>query len=79
MWVFDGETQRFLAVNQAAIARYGYSAEEFLAMTIPEIRPTEESQRLHGGQASMDDVPVLGELWRHRTKEGTVIEVLVPA
>jgi PAS domain S-box-containing protein len=27
MYVYDRETFRFLAVNQAAIARYGYSAK----------------------------------------------------
>lgn len=34
MWVFDRETLRFLAVNDAAVSHYGYSREEFLAMTV---------------------------------------------
>ena len=38
MWVLDAETQRFLAVNDAAVARYGYSAEEFAALTIAVLR-----------------------------------------
>ena len=42
MWVFDRETLRFLAVNDAAIAHYGFSREEFLAMGIADIRPPEE-------------------------------------
>src|SRR5262249_11988479 len=33
MWVYDAETWRFLAVNDAAIDHYGYTREEFLAMT----------------------------------------------
>src|SRR5207253_7886121 len=33
IWVYDLETLAFLAVNRAAILNYGYSREEFLAMT----------------------------------------------
>ena len=40
MWVFDVETFRFLKVNNAAIRHYGYSREEFLSMSIKDIRPT---------------------------------------
>ena len=42
MWVYDSETLAFLAVNNAAIQQYGYSREEFLAMTIKDIRPSED-------------------------------------
>ena len=42
MWVFDLATLRFLDVNDAAVAHYGYSREEFLGMTILEIRPKSE-------------------------------------
>ncbi|HET9472237.1 MAG TPA: PAS domain S-box protein, partial [Usitatibacter sp.] len=76
MWVYDQETLRFLAVNDAAVERYGYSADEFLAMSILEIRPPEEIPRL------LEDVrrerPVLEEAagyWRHRRKDGEEIEV----
>src|SRR5207245_9127156 len=46
MWVYDPETLRFLAVNEAAVRHYGYSREEFLALTIRDIRPPEEHERL---------------------------------
>src|SRR5882724_9735961 len=42
MWVYDLETLAFLAVNEMAMRNYGYSVEEFLALTIKEIRPPEE-------------------------------------
>ncbi len=42
MWVYDVETLAFLDVNQAAVEHYGYSKEEFLSMTILEIRPPED-------------------------------------
>jgi PAS domain-containing protein len=42
MWVFDEETLRFLAVNNAAIEHYGYSREQFLSMSLLDIRPRED-------------------------------------
>ena len=42
MWVYDIATTRFLAVNRAAVQAYGYSAAEFLSMTIFDIRPEAE-------------------------------------
>ena len=42
LWVFDEETLRFLTVNAAAIDQYGYSREEFLAMTVMDIRHERE-------------------------------------
>ena len=53
MWVFDRETHRFLAVNDAAIQKYGYSPAEF-DMTIDDIRPPEttplSANHHHSGQ-----------------------------
>ena len=46
MWVYDSETLRFVEVNEAALAHYGYSSEEFLSMTILQIRPPEDEARL---------------------------------
>ena len=44
MWLYDPETYRFIQVNKAAIKHYGFSEEEFLNMTILEIRPEEDIQ-----------------------------------
>ncbi|RFZ83263.1 PAS domain S-box protein [Mucilaginibacter terrenus] len=42
MWLFDTETLRFLDVNEAAVRHYGYSTEEFLSMTIRQLRPVDK-------------------------------------
>src|SRR5213075_214136 len=42
MWIYDRETLAFLAVNDAAVEHYGYSHEEFLRMTVKDIRPPED-------------------------------------
>jgi len=44
MWLFDIETLRFLDVNEAAVRNYGYSKNEFLLMTIRDIRPAGQIQ-----------------------------------
>ena len=42
MWVYDVESLQFVNVNNSAIKHYGYSYEEFLSMTITDIRPAED-------------------------------------
>ena len=49
MWIFDMETLQFLAVNDAAIARYGYTEEEFRGMTLRDIRPVRRSRGAGAG------------------------------
>jgi PAS domain S-box-containing protein len=74
-WVFDRETLRFLAVNAAAVHKYGYSVDEFLAMTIKEIRPTEDIPGLLESVARLKDGKDSAGIWRHRLKDGTMIHV----
>lgn len=78
MWVFDEETLRFLEVNAAAVRLYGYSREEFLAMTVREIRPPAELPgflefRSQLTLAFMEfGAPTH---WTHRLKNGRDVEV----
>jgi len=74
MWVYDLETLRFLAVNDAAVARYGWSREEFLAMTLRDIRPLEDVTALERRIAELADGLDRAGTWRHRLKDGTLIE-----
>jgi PAS domain S-box-containing protein len=77
VWVHDYHTLRFLAVNQAAIEHYGYSREEFLNMTIKDIRPAEDIPKaLEFVEKARTGLAVSGE-WRHRRKNGSLIEVEV--
>lgn len=79
MWVYDPETFAFIAVNDAAVRQYGYSADEFLAMTIKTIRPQEDVPALIENVRQRDAGFQRGELWRHRKKDGTVIDVEIAA
>ncbi|AFZ16190.1 PAS domain S-box protein [Allocoleopsis franciscana] len=75
MWVNDLETLAIVAVNEAAINHYGYSREEFLAMTIADIRPAADIPALLENMANV--TPGLNKkgVWRHRKKDGSLIEV----
>lgn len=79
MWIFDNESLTFLAVNSAAIEKYGWSEREFLGMTIEDIRPVEELQRLRQYRSVAKHEPTPGPNhtfdWKHRTKSGEVMNV----
>lgn len=79
MWVFDHASKRMMAVNTAAVARYGYSREEFLRLTILDIRRTLQGQRLTEKQIDQDPIGLQGlrvtTRWQHVLKDGSLIEV----
>ena len=76
MWVYDVATLAFLAVNDAAVAHYGWSREEFLAMTIADIRPAEKVPALLGYFAQTgNDKMRTNESWKHLKKDATPIDV----
>ncbi len=75
MWVYDLETFAFLAVNQAAVLRYGYLREEFLAMTILDIRPPEDTPELRQNMAQVNGGMNDAGVWKHRKKNGEIIDV----
>jgi two-component system, cell cycle sensor histidine kinase and response regulator CckA len=75
-WVFDCDTLRILAVNDAAVRRYGYSRDEFLSMTIADLRPQEDVQRLRElVVVNRDEQRVSITEWRHITKSGQMLNV----
>lgn len=77
MWVYDIETLAFLAVNDAASFYYGYSHDEFLSMTIRDIRPETDVPALLANIAQPHERLENADLWQHRKKDGTVIDVEV--
>lgn len=75
MWVYDLGSLAFLAVNDAAVAHYGYSKAEFLSMTIRDIRPREDIPALLDNVRRVSSGLDRAGVWRHRKKDGTIIEV----
>ncbi len=79
MWTFELESRRFSMVNDAALKLYGYTREEFLQLSLFDIRIKEEHQRLREALESTafaDQQPLFNE-WNHLKKDGTQIMVEV--
>lgn len=75
MWVYDQETLRFLEVNDAATAYYGYSRAEFLSMTITDIRPAEDLDRVEASGPEPRSALQYSGTWRHRRADGALLDV----
>jgi PAS domain S-box-containing protein len=77
MWVYEVASRRVLAVNESAVDAYGYSREEFESLKIDDLRPPEDVLRLlahlHEGSKGIRR----SGTWRHRYKDGTVIDAEV--
>lgn len=80
MWIYDLETLRFVAVNDAAVREYGYSRAEFLGMSILDIRPADEVDRLRRViNGYREERPHRNNIWRHRRKDGSILYAEVSA
>lgn len=77
MWLYDAETLHFVAVNETAVRNYGYTEEEFLGMSIGQIRPEEDLERFIENVRATRDEPLTVSEWRHRRKDGTILHVEV--
>jgi PAS domain S-box-containing protein len=75
MWVYDLDTLQFIAVNQAAIEHYGYTRDEFLNMTVVEIRAPKNFPRFLKNISLLDAEIDLTSVCQHQKKNGTIIDV----
>jgi two-component system cell cycle sensor histidine kinase/response regulator CckA len=76
IWTYERATLRFIEVNAAALERYGYTREEFLAMTILDLRPPEDADAVRKSVAEPKQARAT-RLWRHLKKDRTQIWVEV--
>jgi PAS domain S-box-containing protein len=77
MWVYDKETLRILAVNQAMVEEYGYTRPELLQMTIKQIRPLESIVALEN--RLQENIPTHSKsgIWCHQRKNGELFYVRI--
>jgi PAS domain S-box-containing protein len=75
VWMYEPETLRILAVSEAAIRTYGYARDEFLGLTLADLHVPEDVPSLLEHVASPRPEPVSTSVWRHRQKDGTIIDV----
>src|SRR5437660_1187785 len=84
MWVYDVATLAFLEVNAAAVEHYGYSRDEFLTMKVVDLFLPEEGSRMREAvarlpQAAPSAIRPYDATWKHRCKNGRVIDVDIVA
>lgn len=79
MWVYDINSLQFLEVNKAAVTHYGYTEEEFLSMTIKDIRPKEDIPYLESQLKITRKLSTeyISGTFRHVKKNGELITVEV--
>jgi len=75
MWIYDIDTLVFLEVNEAAIKHYGYSQAEFLSMTLKDIRPENEVNKLLLNIKTTRGLIEHAREWIHKKKNGEIIFV----
>ena len=77
MWVLDPERREFLESNAAACQLYGYTQNEFRAMTLSDVESGEEMAILP--EIVRAPISTTPSAWRHRTKSGRLIDVEIVA
>src|SRR5712664_3016278 len=75
VWVYDVKTLAILDENHSAVRNYGYSREEFLSLTIKDIRPPQDVPALLESAAKASADTENAGVWKHRRKDGTLIDV----
>ena len=70
MWAYNPENLRFLAVNAAALDLYGYSRDEWMALTLLDLRDPDEHPRLLERVRDLPPGRLNSGIWRHRDKRG---------
>jgi diguanylate cyclase (GGDEF)-like protein/PAS domain S-box-containing protein len=79
MWLFDPETLKFLAVNDAAVVHYGYDRGSFLKLTLLDVVPQRDRDAI---EQAIRNRPGTGgggspsQLWQHFKADGTEIDVI---
>ncbi len=79
VWIYDVATLKFVDVNEAAVIHYGYTRNEFLNMSLPDIRPKEELPRLMDAVSRAKTLQHNDnkELFKHVKKNGEQIIVRI--
>jgi len=77
MWIYNRRTLNYTAVNNAALAKYGYTTEEFFNMTVLDIRPKADRSKVHTAIKNLPEAYSDSGVWTHCKKDGTEIRVRI--
>jgi len=77
VFIYDKENLMFLEVNEAAVALYGYTRDEFLQMDLTDLYSPEDIQTLLDTSAQNEENIYITKAYRHKRKDGSSILVEV--
>lgn len=77
MWIYNRRTLNYTAANNAAIAKYGYTLDEFKNMTILDIRPKADVGKVHSAVKALKNEYNDSGVWTHLKKDGTAMQVRI--
>lgn len=77
MWIYDPVTFKFVSVNKTAIENYGYTELEFLGMTILDIRPPEDREKVVAFTKKVSQNISQSGIWVHKKADGTLMYVSI--
>ena len=79
MWIFDLRSLEILALNKAAVSQYGFSTQEFMQLKASDLlAPDSAAAFLQDTSRPCQAIESRG-LWRHRCKDGTMLDVEITA
>lgn len=77
IWILEIPSLKFLDINQTSINHYGFSREEFLNMTVYDIIPEGERDRVLNVERSKFGYQLPSKYWIHIKKSGKLVYVEV--
>lgn len=77
MWVIDWDSLHFIAINDAAVTHYGYSREQFMSMTVLDLRPVEDRRHFEQSLRAESADDLVSNSLRHSKADGSIIDVCV--
>jgi PAS domain S-box-containing protein len=75
MLIYDRKSLILLAVNEAFITHYGYTKEETLKKSLPDLYPLNEKESIVKVAASLEGYKNVGE-WHHGKANGELITIV---
>jgi diguanylate cyclase (GGDEF)-like protein/PAS domain S-box-containing protein len=77
LWITENSSQRVIAVNDSALAQYGYTRKEFLRLSLHRLSANDHFPRLlprPGADTAQTEFFYAGT-WQHLRKDGSILEV----
>lgn len=77
MWAWDADSMQIMAVNEAAIDKYGYTRDQFVKLRVTDLLADAEHDRFRGARLPFSESRQNAGTWLHKSADGRSIEMEV--